>query len=160
MAAHDRSAKALPLIGAFKLLKGMLLIGVAIEAHRLAHANVQASVLGWVRAVRVDPNNHIVHAVVGRIARIDERRLRQISLGTLLYAALYLTEGVGLLRRLRWAEYLTVVSTSLLLPIEGYELVRHPSTGKLLVLLINAAVVTYLIYELRRQPRSAVPPPP
>ena len=75
-------------------------------------------------------------------------------MGTFIYAAIFFTEGTGLWFRKRWAEYFTIITTSSLLPIEIYELVRHATLGKWFALLINLAVVAYLVRELRRT-RSA-----
>jgi len=61
-----------------------------------------------------------------------------------------MTEGVGLAWRQRWAEYLTIVTTASLLPLEVYELAKHASIGKGLALVINLAVVVYLVVEIRR----------
>jgi len=44
-----------------------------------------------------------------------------------------LTEGVGLALRKRWAEYLTIIATSSLIPLEVYELIQHFSVMKILV---------------------------
>jgi len=67
------------------------------------------------------------------------------------YAGLFLTEGTGLLFRQRWAEWLTIVATSSLMPIEAYELVEKFTAVRLFALLINAAVVLYLIYLVRQK---------
>jgi uncharacterized membrane protein (DUF2068 family) len=67
------------------------------------------------------------------------------------YAALFLTEGTGLLFRQRRAEWLTIVATSSLMPFELYELVNKFTAARLLALLVNAAVVLYLIYLVRQK---------
>ena len=67
------------------------------------------------------------------------------------YAGLFLTEGTGLLFRKRWAEWLTIVATSSLMPIEVYELVKKFTAVRLVALLINAVVVLYLIYLVRQK---------
>ena len=54
----------------------------------------------------------------------------------------------------RWAEYLTIISTASLLPLEVYELAKHAGIGKVLALVINLAVVAYLALELRRFPKK------
>jgi uncharacterized membrane protein (DUF2068 family) len=56
--------------------------------------------------------------------------------------------------RKRWGEWLTVIITSSLVPIELYEIYRHSSYVKLVVLALNVAIVIYLIYHIRSQ-RSA-----
>jgi uncharacterized membrane protein (DUF2068 family) len=81
---------------------------------------------------------------------LDDRRLKELSAGTFIYAAIFLTEGVGLALGKRWAEYFTIITTSSFLPLEIYELVKHVSVPKILALLINLAVVVYLVRELRR----------
>ena len=84
------------------------------------------------------------------------KELKELSALGAAYAALFLTEGTGLLFRKRWAEWLTIVATSSLMPIEVYELVKQFTAVRLLALLVNAAVVLYLIYLVRqKEERSA-----
>jgi len=60
-----------------------------------------------------------------------------------------LVEGVGLWLEFSWAAYLTVVSTSLLIPVEVYELVDHVSFVRVAALLLNLGIVGYLISQLK-----------
>jgi uncharacterized membrane protein (DUF2068 family) len=75
--------------------------------------------------------------------------------GTFIYSAVFFTEGIGLALRKRWAEYFTIITTSSLLPLEVYELAKHASIGKGFALVINLAVVFYLVLELRRFPKRS-----
>ncbi len=77
------------------------------------------------------------------------KQLKELSLGTFLYAGLFATEGVGLLMRKRWAEYFTIITTSGLVPLELFELYRHFTPVKLAVLLINLLIVLYLVRRVR-----------
>jgi uncharacterized membrane protein (DUF2068 family) len=79
--------------------------------------------------------------------------LRELSAGTFFYAALLGIEGIGLLLRKRWAEYFTIITTGALLPLEGYELARHVTMVKVIVLLVNAAIVWYLVVQVRARRR-------
>ena len=72
-----------------------------------------------------------------------------LALSAFAYAALEATEGVGLAMRRRWAEYLTVIATGILIPYEVYEVVVHPTLFKVGALLLNLAVVGYLAYRKR-----------
>ena len=65
------------------------------------------------------------------------------------YGGLELVEGVGLWRDKLWAEFLTVIATALLLPLELYELVHKPSMLKAAGIAVNVAIVVYLGYRLR-----------
>jgi uncharacterized membrane protein (DUF2068 family) len=60
-------------------------------------------------------------------------------------------EGGGLFLRKRWAEWLTVVATTLLIPLELYELVRRPSALKGAGLIVNILIVLYLVRVVRRK---------
>ena len=72
-----------------------------------------------------------------------------IAVAGMAYAALEATEGIGLAMRRRWAEYLTVIATGILIPYEAYEVVRHVTLFKVGALLLNLAVVGYLAYRKR-----------
>src|SRR5207245_2852818 len=60
-----------------------------------------------------------------------------------------IVEGVGLAMRRRWAEYLTVIATGILIPYEAYEVVKHVTLFKVGALLLSLAVVGYLAYRKR-----------
>jgi uncharacterized membrane protein (DUF2068 family) len=75
--------------------------------------------------------------------------LTKIGLVVAAYALLEGTEAVGLWFQRRWAEYLTFVATAALLPLEIYELARSQSPLKLVTLLINLAIVVYLLLAKR-----------
>lgn len=146
----EQSSGALIAIAIFKLIKALLLIAVALVAHHLVHHDALESVTRWVRHVRVDPGNKFIHTFIAKVTGLSDRKLEALSVGTLVYAALFTTEGVGLLLRKRWAEYLTVISTAGFLPLEIYELVVRPRSAKVVLLLANAAIVAYLVVRLYR----------
>jgi uncharacterized membrane protein (DUF2068 family) len=137
------------LIALFKLFKGFLLLCVAIGAFRLLHKDVAEVVMHWVDVLRVDPDNRFIHRLIVRSFGIEAKQLKEISAGTFFYSALLLTEGTGLLMRKRWAEYFTVISTALLVPLEVYEIFHHFTWVKVIVLAVNVAIVWYLVEQLR-----------
>jgi uncharacterized membrane protein (DUF2068 family) len=117
------------------------------------HKDVAASIEHWIAAFQVDPHNHFILKLLEKLSIMDDRRLKELSVGTFIYAGIFFTEGLGLAFRKRWAEYFTIITTASFLPLELYELFKHASAGKVFALLINLAVVAYLVYELRR-PRA------
>jgi uncharacterized membrane protein (DUF2068 family) len=72
-----------------------------------------------------------------------------LAIGAIAYAILEGTEGIGLAMRRRWAEYLTVIATGILIPYEAYEVIHRPTLFKVGALLLNVAVVGYLAYRKR-----------
>jgi uncharacterized membrane protein (DUF2068 family) len=142
--------RGLRLIAGFKLLKGFALLAVGIGALKLLHKDVAAILEHWINVFRVDPHNHFINHLLEKLSILDDRRLKELSVGTFVYSAIFFTEGIGLALRKRWAEYFTIITTSSFLPLEIYELVKHLGAGKILALLINLAVLAYLVRELRR----------
>lgn len=72
-----------------------------------------------------------------------------LAIGAIAYALLEGTEGVGLAMRRRWAEYLTVIATGVLIPFEAYEVINKVTLFRVGALLLNIAVVGYLAYRKR-----------
>jgi uncharacterized membrane protein (DUF2068 family) len=156
--ANGHSALALRVIAVFKLLKATLLISVALGIHHLLNRDASEIVRHWVHVIRIDPDNKYIHAGISKLTGLNVRTLREISFGTFAYGGLFLIEGVGLLLRKRWAEYLTVISTTGFLPLEVYELFHRPRLAKFVVLGANLLIVAYLVFQLYRT-RSKGPKP-
>lgn len=72
-----------------------------------------------------------------------------IGVGAILYGLLEAFEGFGLLIRRRWAEYLVLVATSAFLPLEIDEIVRRATAFKVLALVVNVAIIAYLVWRKR-----------
>jgi uncharacterized membrane protein (DUF2068 family) len=148
--ARHSSSKGLMLIAAYKLFKGVAFLAVALGARHLLSQDLSADVEHWIDLLRIDPHNHYIHILLMKVANIDAKRMRELRAGTFFYAILFLIEGTGLALRQRWAEYVTIISTSSLIPIEVYELLKQFTPFKVAFLLVNVAVVVYLVWELRR----------
>lgn len=149
----------LVLIGLFRLLKAALLFFVALGLHHMLHHDAEQFLRECVHAVRIDPDNRHIHAAIAKVTGLSPRRLHELSIGTFAYASLFAVEGIGLVLRLRWAEYLTVISTSGLLPVEIYELIHRPRPAKAIILVVNVAIVVYLIVGLYRSRQRQEPAP-
>ena len=70
-------------------------------------------------------------------------------------AILSAIEGQALRAGRWWAPWLVVIATSLLLPWEVWELIRHPRWGRVAILVINLVVVAYLLNDAREHHRKA-----
>jgi len=132
------------------LIKAALLIALGIGAIKLLHRDLAETLNDWIDLLRVDPDNRIIHWILNKLLAISPNQLKAASVGTFIYAAVLLTEGIGLLLRKRWAEYLTIVATAGMIPVELYEIARHVTVSRIGVLAVNLAIVAYLIWEVRR----------
>jgi len=152
----ERGDRLVVLIGAFKIAKAFVLTAVGAGALLGVPEAVVRSILGalqWTGAL----GHHAVNSAVARVLFAGHHELHEMALASLAYAAVFLVEGVGLLRRRRWAEWLTVAVTASFIPFEIYELVRHPGVGKIAALALNVAIVVYLaLRRLKDRRRSPV----
>ena len=141
--------KVVRLIALFKLLKGVLLIAVGVAALKLLHTDIASLVESWVAVLGLDQNSRFVGRALSAAAALTPNRVRDLIVGSFLYGGLFLTEGIGLWLLKRWAMWFTVIITGSFLPLEIYELTRHPSAGKIGLLAANLALVGYLIRRIR-----------
>jgi uncharacterized membrane protein (DUF2068 family) len=143
--------RGLLLIGLFKLSKAVLSVALGVGALKLLHHNIAAAVLHIADVLRIDPENHLIWLLLNKVDLVDPAELRHFSALTFIYAALCLVEGTGLMLEKRWAEYFTVTLTGLALPWECFELYKEFTVPRISLLLVNLAVLVYLIWLLRRQ---------
>ncbi|MBS1840179.1 MAG: DUF2127 domain-containing protein [Acidobacteria bacterium] len=142
--------RGLLLIAALKLLKGLSLLCAGIAVHMLVKKDLVAEAQRWADLFRIDPHNHYLNALIEKMTNVDRNKLRELGVGTFIYSSLFFTEGIGLALHKRWAEFLTIISTAGLIPLEVYVLYNHPTPLRAILLLVNIGVVVYLIYEVRR----------
>jgi uncharacterized membrane protein (DUF2068 family) len=140
--------RVIRLIALFKLFKALLLIAVGMSALHLIHKDVASVVQHWVKMLGLVPGNRYVDEALQKAGNLTPGKIKSLGVVSFLYAGLFLTEGIGLWLVKRWAEWFSVIITSSLVPIEVYEICRHPSIIKSLVLIFNVAVVGYLIYRI------------
>lgn len=149
MASSD-SRRLLRTIAVFKFLKAALLVAAGIGALRLVKYDIFEYANYLVGKYHLNPGNHVVARLLERTTSITPQRLHELGIILFVYSGLFLAEGIGLWSLKRWGEWLTVVITSSLLPFEVYEAWHRFTFLKLLVLVINVAIVWYLVMRLRR----------
>jgi uncharacterized membrane protein (DUF2068 family) len=141
------------LIGIFKLLKAAACLILGFGLLRVLHKDVAAVAIHYLEALRLDPDNRYIHRALLKIFRVTPKDLRELSVGSFIYAALFLTEGTGLVLRKHWAEYLAVISTGLFIPLEAYEIYKHLTWIRLIVTAINVLTVWYLAMRIAKHHR-------
>ncbi|MFD3704147.1 DUF2127 domain-containing protein [Nocardia sp. NPDC058658] len=102
-----------------------------------------ADQIGW----NLD-NSHLVHWA-DELFALSGTTLLLIAIFLFWYAALHFVEAVGLWLSKRWGEYLSVIATSVFLPLEIYELIERVTVFKVVALLVNLAAVVWLVWRKR-----------
>lgn len=92
----------------------------------------------------LDMDNSYIEAMITGIGMIKNRTMIVFSIGMVSYASLNLAMAYGLHRRKRWAEWLTVIATALLIPFEIYEIIQEQTLIRISILILNCAIVYYL----------------
>ncbi|HEY0745481.1 MAG TPA: DUF2127 domain-containing protein [Steroidobacteraceae bacterium] len=141
-------------IALYKLVKVVLLLAVAYGELRLRDASLAAKLLSWAQARPYGLEHRIVTQLLEWFSGLSVSRIHALRMVTLAYAAVFAVEGVGLWMQKRWAEWLTVIITASLIPLEAWEIFLRPTVGKVLILLANVAVVAYLVWHVRTKNRS------
>lgn len=137
-------------IAGFKLVKGFLLLLVGLGLLKLVHAEIATLFSLLIEALHLHADSRILHALVLKVDALQPHTVLVMGVISLGYAGLLLIEGVGLWLEVSWAAYLTVISTSLLLPFELYEVVQQVSVFRIGALLLNLVIVVYLISQLKQ----------
>jgi uncharacterized membrane protein (DUF2068 family) len=96
----------------------------------------------------VSSRQGVVHDL-NRLFAVSITNLYLAGAAIAAYAALEGVEAIGLWLGRRWAEYLTLVATVVFVPYEIYELTKSVTALKALTLVINLAIVVYLLFSKR-----------
>ncbi len=150
--------KGLRLIAGYKIAKGLLVLGASGGLLALLNRDLAALIEQGANALHADMHSYIVHQLIATFGVMDVKTLEELGIGTLAYGSLTLTEGIGLWLALRWAAYLTIVASSLFIPVEVYTLGQRFTLVKLAVLAINVAIVWYLVRHLKAERGQKEPP--
>ena len=140
-------------IALLEAAKGLLAILVAVWLVSLLHKDVTDVAEHLLRILhkmfRLNPDGHLARAVIRGAQRVTSKNLDLWIGGTLLYSAIRFAEATGLWLEKQWAEWFALISGCLYLPIEIYELARHPTWIKWAIFAVNLLIVAYLAWLLR-----------
>jgi uncharacterized membrane protein (DUF2068 family) len=129
---------------AFKLVRGVLLLMLAMQVYALVGKDLRPHFDEAVRRLKLDPETAFFDRLGDRIDAFTPVNVGWAATGALLYGFLSLAEGTGLILRARWAGLLVVAESGFFVPLETFELIKRPSITITVVLLLNVAIVLYL----------------
>jgi len=153
-----RDAAILRLLAAERCVRGLLLVALGyglyrFDGSRQALQRVFDEYLPLLEPVAtklgIDLQETGPVRLIEKALSLKHSTLVWVTVGVLAYAALQLTEAVGLWLLKRWGEYVAVVGTSAFIPLEVYELVGGFTWLKLAALAVNLAAVVYLVWSKR-----------
>lgn len=137
-------------VAVFEAAKGLLVLVAGFGLASLVHRDAQHAAETVVRHLHLNPARHYPRVFIQAAGRVSSSRLWMLAGGAFAYSLVRFVEAYGLWRLRPWAEWFAIVSGGLYLPVEAYELARHPTPLKAAILLGNLAVVAYLLYVRRK----------
>lgn len=129
----------------WKVVKGALLIALGITALVLRHHDLHALGVDVVAWLGIDPARPSVEKMLDKLLSLTPGKVAGLGIGAFAIAAVMLVEAWGLHRRRVWAEWLTVVVTASFIPFEIHHLAARPTVGRVITLVVNVAIVIYLL---------------
>jgi uncharacterized membrane protein (DUF2068 family) len=148
-AAGDR---LLPWIAAERAFRAVVLLVLAGVLLSHPHTNWAADISKLAQRLGLDPKGNWIQRILHDAARVNGGKSVLFGLVALGYGILEGAEAYGLWRRRRWGEWLTVIATSLLIVPEVWELTRSTTFLKVGALLVNTAIVVYLLVRMEVLP--------
>jgi uncharacterized membrane protein (DUF2068 family) len=151
-----RDALVLKLIAVNRGLHALVftVLAAVVLALELHLAPVQGTVRRFLDSTQAgvggtgqDASRSFVVRQLQHLAGVNRHTLTLLLATAVVYAVLEGAEAVGLWRQRRWAEYLTAVATAGFLPLELHELAKRVSVGRVVALVVNLAVLGYLLWS-------------
>lgn len=143
----------------------LIAVDKAVHAVAFAAVSVAAMVLdqridalhSWAESVRTaldsadkgsgGASSHGLFAsLLERLSHLNGHSLAVIATFAAVYAIVSSFEAVGLWLERRWAEYLTALATAGFLPLEIHELTKRVTFVRVLALVVNLAILAYLVF--------------
>ena len=141
----------LALIALFKLIKGVVLLLVGAGLFRLVDPEIAPFLAPVVDLLHLHGHSRLIHSLLLKAGVFSSQTLFLMAYASLLYSVFLLIEGCGLWLEASWAGYMAVISTSIFLPVEFYEVLKQISVMHVTILLLNVAILGYLVAQLERR---------
>jgi uncharacterized membrane protein (DUF2068 family) len=133
----------------FEAFKGTIGLLAAIGLLSLLDKDVQSVAENVVAHLHLNPASHYPRVFLELAGKVSDNNLLWFAAGAFAYAALRWFEAFGLWRCRAWAEWLGVISGSLFLPFEIFELTHGVTPLRLSIFVLNLSLVLGLIYVIR-----------
>jgi uncharacterized membrane protein (DUF2068 family) len=159
-----KHAPTLYFIAAIKLIKGLLLVAVAIWFFVVAGKDLPDMFDRFLRFVDVDPEKRFFANIGDWLDTVTPGNVKAVAMVTMIYGLFLLVGGSGLALRAKWAIWLAIGESAFFIPVEIFELVRrralnpenhphlfsHPKISLSIVLALNILIVWYLFENRQR----------
>lgn len=154
-----KRAPTLYAIIVIKLFKGLLFVALAVTIYALSDNDLPRELNHVLKVLRFNPERKFWSDLALQLGEISEKKRVLAAAGTLFYSLFSLVESVGLMFRIKWIGWMTILESMFFIPIEVFELVHGPPPDSnrnahpilvVIILAINIMIVWYLLKNRER----------
>ncbi len=156
-AERNRRRAALRAVASLELAKGLVVLLLGFGAVSLVHKDAWDAAEALLRFLHVNPDHRYAQVFLNLADNVTDKKLWALAGGAAAYSIVRFVEAYGLWRERTWAEWFALISGALYVPFEIYEVVRRTTPIHVAVLVINLAIVFYMLY-LRLSPQAEAEP--
>jgi len=138
--------KVLRAVASFELSKGLIVLAAGFGVLLLLHRDTSEIAQSLLRLLHISPDHRLTRMFLRSANRVTDKNLWTFAAVAAVYSILRFVEAYGLWRARAWAEWIALVSGALYVPFEIHELIRRLSLFHLSLLVVNLAVVLYMVY--------------
>ena len=145
---HRRQRRVLQAVATFEFLKGVFVMLMGFCALALVHKDVWLYAESLLALFHISTDRHSAQLFLDFADNVTDAKLWAAARIAFAYTVLRFTEGYGLWRCRTWAEWVALVSGTLLMPLEVRELLRGVTLLRSALFLGNVAVVLFMLYVI------------
>ena len=148
-------ARGLHIVALFEGAKGLLVLVAGFGLLSFIHKDIHEAAVRLVEHVHLNPASHYPQIFLDLAGRINDTKLWSMAIAAFMYSLVRIVEAVGLWLNKSWAEWFAVLTGGMYIPIEIFEVARSVTWPKVTVLVVNLGVVSYLLYILTKDGKTA-----
>lgn len=141
----QRRNRYLAVLAVFRMVKAAALFAAGIGALRLPR------VAQWIARLPFAGDHEMVQRALVFLTHLPPKRAGLVAAAAFSYGAVMAVEGVGLWMQKQWAEWLTIAVTASFIPFEVIEIARRATGPRIAMLVINLAILAYLVVRRVRR---------
>jgi uncharacterized membrane protein (DUF2068 family) len=151
---HLRQRRVLRAVAGLEFFKGIVVVVMGICALALLHKDAWWLAESLLALLHISTDRHLALQFLDLADEVTDSRLLTAAGLAFTYSALRFTEAYGLWKGRTWAEWVALVSGTLLLPLEIRELLRGVTVVRCAWLIGNLVVVFYMLYVILQNRRE------
>lgn len=133
-------------IAVFEAVKGLLALAAGFALLAMRHRDMEYVARHVLRTMHLNPDRRMFHELVEAAGKVTPHGIWLVVFGVIIYSIIRFAEAIGLWLEREWAEWFALISGSIYLPWEIYELARRQTWIRWAILAINIVIVLYLLW--------------